>query len=108
VLLSVRDTAEEWWHSVDAVILQSARQALAPDRNGGRGFLALLERFTGTVRWDDPRTILAAYQRHNTEVQRTVPAPDCWSSAPPRNGHRSVTRWGCPYPRIRSLGSTRE
>lgn len=31
VLLSVRDSAETWWQSVDATILPVARKALAPD-----------------------------------------------------------------------------
>ncbi len=73
VLLSVRDTAEAWWHSADETILPYARRALAPDWNDGRGFLALLECFTGTTQWDDPATMMAAYERHNAEVRRTVP-----------------------------------
>src|SRR4051812_39414468 len=74
VLLSVRDTAEAWWHSADEAILHYARKARAPDWDGGRGFLALLERFTGTVRWDDASTMMAAYERHNAEVRKAVPA----------------------------------
>ena len=73
VLLSVRDTAEAWWHSADETILPFARMSLAPDWNEGRGFLALLERFTGTKRWDDPATMMAAYKRHNAEVRESVP-----------------------------------
>ncbi|MGH2521515.1 MAG: sulfotransferase, partial [Anaerolineales bacterium] len=49
------------------------RMSLAPDWNQGRGFLALLERFAGTERWDDPATLKAAYERHNAEVRQTVP-----------------------------------
>ncbi len=73
VLLSVRDSAETWWHSADETILPYARMSLAPDWNEGRGFLDLLERFTGTARWDDPATMMAAYERHNAEVRRDVP-----------------------------------
>jgi hypothetical protein len=75
VLLSVRDTAEEWWQSVEEMILPYARMALAADWNEGRGLLTLLERFTGTERWDDPATLRAAYERHNAEVRQTVPLP---------------------------------
>jgi hypothetical protein len=73
VLLSVRDSAEEWWHSADETILPYARLSLAPDWNEGSGFLDLLERFTGTARWDDPATMMDAYERHNAEVRKIVP-----------------------------------
>jgi hypothetical protein len=73
VLLSLRDNAETWWHSVNETILPYARMALAPDWNQGRGLLALLERFTGSQHWDDAETLMAAYERHNAEVRKTVP-----------------------------------
>ena len=73
VLLSVRDSASTWWQSIDATILPYARLALAPDWKEGRGLLDLLERFTGTSRWDDPATMMAAYERHNIEVKRSLP-----------------------------------
>lgn len=73
VLLSVRDSAEEWWHSADETILPYARQSLAPDWSEGRGFLVLLERFTERKRWDDPATMMAAYERHNAQVRKSVP-----------------------------------
>ena len=57
VLLSVRDSAETWWHSADETILPYARMSLAPDWSEGHGFLDLLERFTGTAQWDDPATM---------------------------------------------------
>ena len=73
VLLSLRDSAETWWHSADETILPYARMSLAPDWNEGRGFLDLLERFTGTAQWDDVATIMAAYEWHNAEVRRLAP-----------------------------------
>jgi hypothetical protein len=73
ILLSVRDTAETWWQSIDATILPYARRALAPGWMEGRGLLDLLERFTGTNHWDNPATMMAAYERHNAEVRRSVP-----------------------------------
>lgn len=87
VLLSMRDTAETWWRSANATILPVARTALTPDWKAGRGLLALLERFTGTEQWDDPATLMAAYERHNDEVRRSVPphrllewrAPEGWA-----------------------------
>ena len=73
VLLSVRESAGEWWRSADEAILPYARLSLAPDWGGGRDFIALLERFAGTERWDDPATLVAAYERHNAGVRETVP-----------------------------------
>jgi hypothetical protein len=73
VLLSLRDSAETWWQSSDATILPVAREALAPDWSEGRGLLNLLERFTGTKDWDDPSTLMAAYERHHEQVRKAVP-----------------------------------
>ena len=73
VLLSTRDSAETWWQSVAATILPVARMALAPDWNEGRGLLDLLERFTGSKQWDDSATLMAAYERHNAVVKRSIP-----------------------------------
>lgn len=74
VLLSLRDSAETWWQSMNATILPVARMALAPDWNEGRDLLTLLERFAGTQQWDNPTTLMTAYTRHNAAVRNTVPA----------------------------------
>lgn len=47
--------------------------ALAPEWNEGRGLLDLLERFTGTKRWDDAATMMATYEQHNAKVRQTIP-----------------------------------
>jgi hypothetical protein len=86
VLLSVRDSAETWWQSCNETILPYARIAQQPGWTEGRGLVDLLERFTGTTQWDDPATMMAAYERHNDEVRRNAPAgkllewraPDGW------------------------------
>jgi len=70
----VRDTAETWWQSCNATFLPYARLALAPDWSGGRGLIELLEQFTGTAQWDDPATMMAAYERHNAEVRNIASA----------------------------------
>ncbi len=72
VLLSVRDTAETWWQSANATFLPAARMALAPDWTGGRGLVALLERFAQTEQWDDPAMLMAAYEHHNAKVRKTA------------------------------------
>ena len=83
VLLSMRDSAETWWQSANATILPVAHLALAPDWNEGRGLLELLERFTGSQHWDDPATLVAAYERHNAKVRETIPPHRLleWSAA---------------------------
>jgi hypothetical protein len=72
VLLSVREGAASWWESLDATVLAVARKALAPGWKGGRGLVAVLERFAGP-RWDDRATMMAAYERHNEAVRTTIP-----------------------------------
>jgi hypothetical protein len=73
LLLSVRDTPETWWQSMDRTILPIARRALEPGWSEGNGLLDLLERFAGTKGWDDPATLTAAYERHNAEVRKSAP-----------------------------------
>jgi len=73
VLLSVRDSSETWYQSLSETILPVARKALAPDWKEGRGLLDLFERFTGTSDWDNPTTLMTAYERHNDEVKKAVP-----------------------------------
>jgi hypothetical protein len=72
VLLSARSSAEEWWASMEATVLPVARAALAPDWDQGRDLVWLLERFTGTERWDSPGTMKEAYDHRNAEVRETV------------------------------------
>lgn len=86
ILLSLRESAQVWWESANQTILPYARMSLASDWTGGRDFRSLLERFTGTADWDDPATLMAAYDRHNATVRATAPAdrllewhaPDGW------------------------------
>jgi hypothetical protein len=73
LLLSVRDTPETWWQSMDRTILPIARRALEPGWSEGNGLLDLLERFAGTKGCDDPATLTAAYERHNAEVRKSAP-----------------------------------
>jgi hypothetical protein len=74
VLLSVRDSAETWWQSAEATFLPFARLAFAPDWDAGTGLTDLLERFTGQKEWNDPATLMAAYERHNAEVRQAMPS----------------------------------
>ena len=73
IILSLRESAEDWWQSLNATILPYARLAQAPDWKEGRGLPALFERFTGTKQWDDQATLMEAYERHNRDVIKTAP-----------------------------------
>jgi hypothetical protein len=69
VLLSVRD-ADSWWRSAHATIFPTIARAPAEWRAMvGAVFSA---RFTGAL--DDREACIAAYQRHNAEVRKLVPA----------------------------------
>ncbi len=73
VLLSVRDSAETWWQSMDATVLPAARLSLSPDWSEGCGLAMLMERFAGSPEWDRAETLMAAYERHLAEVRKTIP-----------------------------------
>lgn len=74
VILSTRDSAQTWWESCNATFLPHARMALVEGWGHGTGLTDLLERFTGTKQWDNAETLMAAYERHNAEVRKTIPA----------------------------------
>lgn len=74
ILLSVRDSAQTWWESAEATFLPFARMGLAPDWELGHGLQTLLARFAGTEDWNDPATLMAAYERHNEAVRENAPA----------------------------------
>jgi hypothetical protein len=73
VLLSVRDSPEQWWQSMNKTVLEVGRMALASDWKDGRDLVTLLELFTGTDQWDDPAVLMAAYERHNALVRLMIP-----------------------------------
>lgn len=74
ILLSVRDSAQTWWESAEATFLPFARMGLAPDWELGHGLQTLLARFAGTEDWNDPATLMTAYERHNEAVRENAPA----------------------------------
>jgi hypothetical protein len=75
VVLSVRDSAQTWWDSVDATILPAARHDPEPGHADVEWHLMfselLSERFTPD--WDDTDAAMAAYERHNASVRSGVP-----------------------------------
>jgi hypothetical protein len=72
VVLSVRESPEAWWRSLDEMVLAYARMP-SPHRGQVNGLHKVLERFAGTRLWDDRTTLLAAYQRHNADVRASIP-----------------------------------
>jgi hypothetical protein len=98
VLLSLRESAQVWWQSAEATILPVARESLAPDWTEGRDFLTVMARFAGTPAWDDPATLMAAYERHTAAVRAGVPA-DRLLEWQPRDGWAPLcARLGLPLP----------
>lgn len=73
VLLSLRDSPQVWWQSLDKTILPYARMSTLPDWRDGCGLTDLLERFTQSEHWDDPEVLMTAYERHNDQVRRSIP-----------------------------------
>jgi hypothetical protein len=100
VLLSVRESAQTWHQSMAATVLPVARAALAPDWTGGRDLLTLLERFTGSSQWDNPATLMSAYERHNATVRRSLP-PDRLLEWRAQDGWSPIChRLGLPVPEV--------
>ena len=74
VLLSTRDSAEQWWHSADRTIFELMKGERPP-----AGTNPWMDMVTGMFEktFADPLdkdAALAAYERHNAEVRATVPA----------------------------------
>jgi hypothetical protein len=75
VLLSTRSSAEVWWESANATILEATRKAVEDDKAGPQRDMILAmwaERFTPD--WDDQAACMAAYDAHNQAVRDTIPA----------------------------------
>lgn len=76
VLLSARDPAA-WWASMERTIVPILRQpapAGDPEWEEGQAMVQELLRRTFTPDWQDREAAIAAYERHNQEVRREVPA----------------------------------
>ncbi len=76
VLLSTRDSSEVWWESFARTILPSLSGEVPADRPDWarrRAMnLSVLARLTPD--WRERSAAVQAYERHNDEVRRTVPA----------------------------------
>jgi len=77
VLLSVRDSAEQWWRSFEATIHAGLSQPVPPDRpewaERRQVTLEMLDR-TFTPGWRERDGAMAGYEAHNAAVREAVPA----------------------------------
>ena len=70
VLLSVRDSAEQWWTSASNTIFKAMPEV--PTDDWGRWAVALIDGHIGSH--TDAETAKAGYERHNASVRATIPA----------------------------------
>jgi hypothetical protein len=76
VLLSVRESAEAWWRSVERTLVPTMTAPIPADRPGlarQRQMVRELVASTFTPDLADAEAAMAAYERHNAEVRATVP-----------------------------------
>jgi hypothetical protein len=78
VLLSVRDSAEQWWRSCERTIFQSMSTPVPdgePDWADRRAMMMELLDTTFTPHWPERAAAMAAYEEHNARVRaRADPA----------------------------------
>jgi sulfotransferase family protein len=76
VLLSLRDSAEQWWRSFEATILEGLSRPVPADQpewaERRKVTLELLER-TFTPDWRERAGAMAGYEAHNAAVRETIP-----------------------------------
>ena len=73
VLLSVRDSADVWYESLDSTILRALKMPLPPHIKVTSPPARMFEMFTKVKEWDNPALLKATYERHNTEVRKAIP-----------------------------------
>ena len=75
VLLSTRQSADQWWNSASRTIflaMGEARGALPGGEEWHQMATAMMQRFS--PRWQDEAAAKAAYEAHNVHVREAVPA----------------------------------
>lgn len=75
VVLTVRESAEAWWRSANATILEKNRQPVSPNDPlaVSSGMIAEMMSLRFTPDWNDQRSAMAAYERHNELVRQGTP-----------------------------------
>lgn len=75
ILLSTRDSPEQWWASMERTIVPTLKASVPADRPDvarHRGMVRELFSRRFTPCWDDAEAAMAAYERHNEEVRATA------------------------------------
>jgi hypothetical protein len=77
VLLSSRASSEVWWRSMERTIVPTLESAPTPEDDANlkrqRAATMGIMRTRLTPDWPEREAVVAAYERHNEEVRRTVP-----------------------------------
>lgn len=77
VVLTVRESAEAWWRSANATILEKNRQPVSANEPlaVSSGMIAEMMAWRFTPDWNDRQSAIEAYERHNESVrQGTAPS----------------------------------
>jgi hypothetical protein len=75
ILLSMRDSPEQWWASMARTIVPTLKSEVPPDqpeRARHRQMVRDLLSARFTPGWDSADDAMAAYERHNDEVRRSA------------------------------------
>ena len=74
VVLTVRESAEAWWRSANATILEKNRQPVSPKDPlaVSSGMIEEMMSLRFTPDWNDRESALAAYERHNESVRQGI------------------------------------
>ncbi len=78
VLLSTRDSAEQWWGSMEHTIVPVSQRPIPTDDPAAARHMAMLHELferTFTAALANPAAAMAAYERHNEDVRRAT-APE--------------------------------
>ncbi len=114
VLLSTRESAEVWFTSANATILESTRRGPRDEASLDRHamVLAMFERRL-TPDWQDQDAVMAAYEAHNQAVRDTIPASRLFEYQPgdgwaPLCAALGLPEPDLPFPKTNSTDEFRE
>jgi Sulfotransferase domain len=102
VLLSTRDSAEQWWGSVQRTILEvlndQATEEVPEHLVRQRAMVRELMAARFTPNWNDGGAAMAAYERHNAAVRAEVPHDRLIDWRPSQGWGPICDRLGLPEP----------
>lgn len=76
ILLSTRDSPEQWWSSMERTIVPVSKRPIPPGESAAARHMAMMrdlitQHFTPEL--ENPAAAIAAYERHNEDVRRSSP-----------------------------------